>query len=608
GNKPYSELKSVASTITQALYESGMILGVRSEIRGDTEDFTVTIIRDVASSLNIEPATIAETIDSLIRGKKANSFKRENKLYDVKVEVENRSRQTPHDITNLFVKAGDKDGTLVPLSELVRVHSRSGPIEIHHHNRTRAIAMTAALKPSYSLGDGVKKVSEIAAEVMPSDMRLDYIEDTKRFLTEGRTVQLVFGLALCFIYLVMAAQFESWRDPFIIILSVPLSLAGAVLTLSLISGGSLNLYSNIGLITLIGLITKHGILIVDFANKLRVSGKSLQEAIVEASRLRLRPILMTTFAMVLGALPLALATCRRFIRISPRKGEWRIVRARKLHKPPTIFNRRLREHRKKRYFPRNHEYLCDLYEELAERLNARLSLAPRNFPVCWQIGYDQGAFRRGFQPNNDSIFIQSESILAPFVFEKQTNNLNLVCDEDYLPIAHSNIDLIVTIFSLHWINDVPGFLTQCSMALKPGGLFLAVFIGGDSLYELKTVFQQVDAEFHNGIGARFSPLIHAKDAGTLLQRAGFACPVSDTDRVTIQYPNVARLLMDIRNSASANALHQMDAPPLSRQYLDRVEHVYRDLFSHPDGGIIATLDIVYMQGWKDRPYITESLT
>ncbi len=308
GNKTYRELKDITQNLTSNLYASGMIMGVTSEIHGDTEDFTVTIIRDKVSSLNIEPATIAETIDALIRGRRANSFKKENKLYDVKVEVENSARRSPDDITNLFVKAGDKEGTLVPLSELVKVHSRAGPVEVHHHNRMRAVTMNAFLKPGFSLGEAIAKVTEIAQEAIPSDARLDYIGDTKRYLSENKTMLLIFGLSICFIYLVMAAQFESWRDPFIILLSVPLSLAGAVLTLGIIDGGSLNLYSNIGLITLIGLITKHGILMVDFSNKLRNEGKELFTAIIEASKLRLRPILMTTFAMVLGALPLAFSS------------------------------------------------------------------------------------------------------------------------------------------------------------------------------------------------------------------------------------------------------------------------------------------------------------
>lgn len=308
GNKSYRELKDIAHLMSAYLYMSGKVSGVRSEIRGDTQDYTVSILRDKVSSLNIEPKTIADTIDALIRGRKAGRFKKDNKVYDVSVEIESKARQNPNDITDLFVKTGEREPILVPLSELVSVNSRSGPIEIHRHNRMRAIAIYALLKPSYSVGDGVSLVREIAQENVPNDARVDFIDETKRYLTESHTIQLIFFLAIAFIYLVMAAQFESWRDPFIIILSVPLSLAGAVVTLGMVDGGSVNLYSNIGLVTLIGLITKHGIMMVDFANKLRASGIAMDEAIRKASIMRLRPILMTTFAMVLGALPLAFAT------------------------------------------------------------------------------------------------------------------------------------------------------------------------------------------------------------------------------------------------------------------------------------------------------------
>ena len=156
--------------------------------------------------------------------------------------------------------------------------------------------------------EGINKVKETAKETLPRDAKIDWTGDTRRYLSESQNIILIFALALCFIYFVMAAQFESWIDPFIIMLSVPLSLAGAVLTLALIDNGSINLYSQIGFVTLIGLITKHGILMVDVANRLRDEGVDRLSAIVKASQMRLRPILMTTFAMVLGAIPLALAT------------------------------------------------------------------------------------------------------------------------------------------------------------------------------------------------------------------------------------------------------------------------------------------------------------
>ncbi|MHA1558450.1 MAG: efflux RND transporter permease subunit [Alphaproteobacteria bacterium] len=309
GNKTYRELKDIAHNVTAYLYASGMVNAVLTEVRGDTQDFIVTILRDKLASLNIEPAVVADTIDSLIRGKKVNTFKKENKLYDVRLSVEDKFRRTPDDINNLFLRSNDKEAKLIHLSDIVNIHSKAGPIEIHRHNRMRSIAISALLKPDFSLGDAIDKINNtIAKEAMPSDARLNFIGDTKRYLTESKTILLVFGLAIAFIYLVMAAQFESWSDPLIIIMSVPLSLVGGVLALTLINNGSLNLYSNIGFITLIGLITKHGILIVDFANKLCSKGSNAIDAVISASKLRLRPILMTTLAMVLGAAPLAFAT------------------------------------------------------------------------------------------------------------------------------------------------------------------------------------------------------------------------------------------------------------------------------------------------------------
>jgi multidrug efflux pump len=160
------------------------------------------------------------------------------------------------------------------------------------------------LKPGYTVGDGIKMINEIAPEHVPEDMRYDFVHETKKYINESRSMMIVFLLSLCFIYLVMAAQFESWRDPFIIFFSVPLSLIGGVIALSLVDKGTLNMYSFIGFITLVGLITKHGILIVDFANRYRESGHEIFDAVIMASRTRLRPILMTTLAMVLGAVPL----------------------------------------------------------------------------------------------------------------------------------------------------------------------------------------------------------------------------------------------------------------------------------------------------------------
>ncbi len=305
GNKTQNELKDLTSLMVQALYQSGIVQGVRAASNNDNEDYIVTLQRDKISNIKKEPKDVADTIEFLIKGHKAGEFKRDNKKYDVRLQVADEFKQTPDDILKLFMRAGtEKAPTLIPFSELVSVDARTGPHEIHRYNRTRSSAISIALKPGNTVGDGVSMVENVAKETMPNDARVDFTGETKKFITESKSMILVFTLALCFIYLVMAAQFESWRDPFIIFFSVPLSLVGGIFALSEMDQGTLNLYSFIGFVTLVGLITKHGILIVDFANRLRDSGNNIHDAVVKAARQRLRPILMTTCAMVLGAVPL----------------------------------------------------------------------------------------------------------------------------------------------------------------------------------------------------------------------------------------------------------------------------------------------------------------
>jgi multidrug efflux pump len=213
-------------------------------------------------------------------------------------------RANPNDISNIFVRG--RNDAMVPLSGLVSVREGVAPRELNHFGQRRAATITALLAPDYALGDALQDVTEAARRVLPAGYALDYNGISREFRVSTGGVYFTFLLALAFIYLVLAAQFESFRDPFIIMLTVPLSMAGALLALKL-SGGTLNVYSQIGLVTLVGLITKHGILIVEFSNQMQQKGLGVRDAVVEAAVLRLRPILMTTGAMVLGALPLALA-------------------------------------------------------------------------------------------------------------------------------------------------------------------------------------------------------------------------------------------------------------------------------------------------------------
>jgi multidrug efflux pump len=180
------------------------------------------------------------------------------------------------------------------------------PKELNRFNQFRSATITAGIAPGYSLGEALAYLEAAAERTLPASARYDYAGESREFKETGRSLLFIFVLALGFIFLVLAAQFESFVDPLIIMLTVPLSMTGALAALHL-SGGTLNIYSQIGLVTLIGLISKHGILIVQFANRLQDEGRPLREAVVEAAALRLRPILMTTGAMVAGAIPLALA-------------------------------------------------------------------------------------------------------------------------------------------------------------------------------------------------------------------------------------------------------------------------------------------------------------
>ena len=310
GNKSHRELREISSNLIREIHASGIVQSVRASSKNEAEDYIIEILRDKASSLNIEPQAIADTIKGLMQGTKAKTFKKDSKIYDVKVEIEEKSKRSPDQLNDIYVKTHTdrNEELLVPLAELINVYARSGPVSINRYNRTRSSTVVALLNNDTSLKEGIDIVWALAKKTLPEDVFVEFIGETKKYMTESNVMLLIFMLALSFIYLVMAAQFESWSDPFIIMLTVPLALVGGIITLACLKTGTINIFSNIGFLTLVGLITKHGILIVDFANKLVAEGKPHKEAVHEAAVRRLRPILMTTFAMVLGAIPLAFAS------------------------------------------------------------------------------------------------------------------------------------------------------------------------------------------------------------------------------------------------------------------------------------------------------------
>jgi len=213
-------------------------------------------------------------------------------------------RNTPDDINKIFVR--NRSGQMIPLSSLVTVKETIAPRQLNHFGQRRAVTISANLAAGYTQGEALQFLEASAAKHLTAGYATDLSGSMREFVRASGSLGITFLLAVLFIYLVLAAQFESFKDPIVIMLTVPLSMTGALLAL-LATGGTLNVYSQIGLITLVGLITKHGILIVEFTNQLREQGRVLRDAVTEAAVLRLRPILMTTGAMVLGAVPLALA-------------------------------------------------------------------------------------------------------------------------------------------------------------------------------------------------------------------------------------------------------------------------------------------------------------
>jgi multidrug efflux pump len=280
------------------------VQNLQTDLRLNTPEIRVQINRDKLSDIAVNVDTVGRTLETMLGGRQVTRFKREGEQYDVIVQVAPYDRSTPADIRDIYVRG--RNNEMVQLANLVEVKEGVAPQSLNHFNRLRAVKVSGTLTPGYAIDEALKAMDDAAKRALPATAQTDVDGQSREFRKSGSEIYFTFVLSLLFIYLVLSAQFESFVHPFVIMLSVPLSMTGALLALKL-SGGTLNIYSQVGLVTLVGLITKHGILIVEFSNQLRAKGEPLLQAVVDAATLRLRPILMTTGAMVLGALPLALA-------------------------------------------------------------------------------------------------------------------------------------------------------------------------------------------------------------------------------------------------------------------------------------------------------------
>ncbi|MEI8321039.1 MAG: efflux RND transporter permease subunit [Alphaproteobacteria bacterium] len=302
----FNEVNYAAALLGQAIRHAGIATYLNTSDSGDSEEYVVDIDRDKAGSLGIEISTIGETLDMFIRSRKVTDFRKDSEQFDVIASVSEQNKRSLNDLNNMYVRGRIKDKeTMVALADIITLRKNRLPNVISHYNQLVSVELGGPLASGISLGKAVETIEYLSEHALPTGIRSDFSGETRQFLQTRYTIYLIFGLALTFIFLVMAAQFESFSDPLIIMFTVPLSLSGALITLKLV-GGSVNIYTQIGLITLIGLITKHGILIVEFANQIRENDEKMTrtEAVIQATMLRLRPILMTTSAMVLGAIPL----------------------------------------------------------------------------------------------------------------------------------------------------------------------------------------------------------------------------------------------------------------------------------------------------------------
>ncbi|MBL9056529.1 MAG: efflux RND transporter permease subunit, partial [Rhodobacteraceae bacterium] len=295
----------VVEEIRAKAMQTGKFIVLQNSLSFDAPQVRITIDRDRAAELGVSVADIGSTLGIMVGGGAVAQFDRDSNSYDVITQVPAEWRDNPERLSEFFVRA--RSGQMVPLSSVVSLSPRVTAAAIEQFNQLNAATLAGMPMIGLSTGEALAELERIAAEVLPDGFFVDYSGQSRLEKTEGNTILLAFGAALIVIYLVLAAQFESFRDPFIIMMSVPLSIFGAMLPLYL-GASTLNIYTQVGLITLIGLITKHGILMVEFANQQRDDrGLSRREAIVAAAKTRLRPILMTTAAMALAVVPLIIA-------------------------------------------------------------------------------------------------------------------------------------------------------------------------------------------------------------------------------------------------------------------------------------------------------------
>jgi len=296
------KIKKVLPIIMDSVSKSKVLTSVDVDLKFNKPELQIEIDRSRASELGISMEDIATTLQLALSNRRLGYFTLNGKQYQVIGQLDRNFRDDPGDLKVLSVRS--KNGQLIPLDNVVSVKEVVTTPTLYHFNRYKSATISAGLSEGYTLGDGIKEMRRITSGILSSDFNTSLSGPSRDFVESSGGMGFAFVVALIMIFMVLAAQFESFIDPFIIMTTVPLAIFGALATLW-ITGQTINIFSQIGMIMLIGLVTKNGILIVDFANQKRSAGYEKFEALIQASAQRLRPILMTSLAMILGATPLA---------------------------------------------------------------------------------------------------------------------------------------------------------------------------------------------------------------------------------------------------------------------------------------------------------------
>ncbi len=305
GGPNYEELARWRDIIIARAAENPGLVRLDSDLRETQPQVLVRVDNDRAASLGVTAQSIGSTLQTLMSERQVTTYVVDGEEYDVVLQAKPEQRASYSDLSNIFVRA-DRSGELVPLSNLMALEDMAGPSQLQRHNRMRAVTLSANLAPGYTLGEALEYLEGIIRTELPGTAQIDYRGESLEYKEASGALYFTFGIALFVVFLVLAAQFESFVHPLVIMVTVPLAVAGGLLGLW-ITGKTLNIYSQIGIIMLVGIAAKNGVLIVEFINQLRDKGMEFKDAIVEASRIRLRPVIMTAFAAVMGSVPLILA-------------------------------------------------------------------------------------------------------------------------------------------------------------------------------------------------------------------------------------------------------------------------------------------------------------